>query len=318
MNQMATQFHKLIDRNKLGFDLYPFKIYVLPLTFRRTLNSNDTYWRTVRVRGGYVFTSTVSTSSYVQGCDGFETYAYANTYNIHTASADILLPTSQSLNPIWFWIENSGSATPPSYILRYGSNPTGSSTGNPSPSWTSFPTADSTHIPIGLVDAYTSSSIKQLLIRQYVNSDIISTGGGGGWNWKGTYAESSSYAVNDVVFVDFNKTYSVPFTVDSSSRFPALCAGIFLNTTAVPSIASGSISSSRNTLNYYYPMNPTIPSSSMVMVSGSLANQTFWQPINPLVQMSVCVGGSSTKTYWMDAWTTDTFNLAQLPYTGSH
>ena len=136
----------------------------------------------------------------------------------------------------------------------------------------------------------------------------------GGWNWKGIYAESSSYAVNDVVEVDFNKTYSVPFTVDSSSAFPAMCPGIFLNVNTVPAAVSGS----RNTLNYYYPINPTIPSSSVVTVSGSKANQTFWQPINPLVQMSVCVGGNSTKTYWVGGWTTDTFNFAQLPYTGSH
>ena len=135
--------------------------------------------------------------------------------------------------------------------------------------------------------------------------------GGGGLNWAGVYNETGSYSVNDLVFVDFHGTYSVPFTVPSGSAFPAMTAGIFLCVAAVPSVGS------RNSYNYYYPICPTIPSSSVVTVSGSVANQTFWQPINPLLSMSVCLGGQSTQTYWIGAFPSNTFNMAQLPYSAS-
>lgn len=136
-------------------------------------------------------------------------------------------------------------------------------------------------------------------------------GGTAGMNWKGTYNETASYSVNDVVYVDFHSSYSVPFTVSTGSAFPALSAGIYICVNSVPASAS------RNSYNYYYPIDPQIPSSSVVTVSGSLANQTFWQPITPLVEMKTCVSGQNTKTQWICAFSADTFDLSQLPYSGS-
>lgn len=134
-------------------------------------------------------------------------------------------------------------------------------------------------------------------------------GGGGGWNFVGTYNETGSYAVNDVVYVDFHNSYSKPFAVPSGSTFPALSAGIFLCVTDVP------LSASRNPYNYYYPICPTMPTSSVTTVSGSIvANQTFWQPINPLVSMSICVAGYSSQTFWMGAFPDAAFDLSQLAY----
>lgn len=132
-------------------------------------------------------------------------------------------------------------------------------------------------------------------------------GGSGGIKWQGVYNETASYAVNDLVFVDYNKTYSVPFSFPSGSVSASLSAGIFLCVNSVPASAS------RNAYNYYYPICPTIPSSSVTTVSGSLANQTFWQPINPLISMSVCMG-TQTQTYWFGAFPSASFDLTKLPH----
>src|SRR5579863_2470569 len=65
--QLNREMKRILDRNKIGFELYPFKIYVLPDVFRGTTVVNDTNWRTVRVRGGYVLTEKVTTGSIVNG-----------------------------------------------------------------------------------------------------------------------------------------------------------------------------------------------------------------------------------------------------------
>lgn len=131
--------------------------------------------------------------------------------------------------------------------------------------------------------------------------------GGGGIKNKGTYNETGSYSVDDLVYVDFNKTYTVPFTVASGSAFPALVAGTFLCVNNVPTSAS------RNSRNYYYPIYPLIPSSSVVTVSGSLANQTFWQPITPLLPMTTCIN-NVTQNVWVAAYASGSFIPSQLPY----
>ncbi len=175
INQLNRDLQKLAERDKLDFELYPFKIYVVPTLFRSggdvTQFTNN--WRTVRVRGGFVLNNIVSTSSYVNGCDGFQNYPYSNAYgsaSIVTSSIDYTIPVTQSM--YWFWIEN----TTGSYNLRYGANPVSSSLGNPTP-WVGFPSASANYIPIGWVDSRSSASINQLVIRQFLTSDIISTGG---------------------------------------------------------------------------------------------------------------------------------------------
>ena len=200
VNQIARELKTFDKRNKLGFDLFPFKLYVLPDAFRGTGDVSSTNWRTLRVRGGFVFTNQVSSASFVNGTDMFQQYAYADMYPSSSAtmaisgqipaSYDYLLSTGSTDNPVWFWIENSSSA----YYLRYNNNPVSSSIGNPNP-WTSFPQANSNYIPIGTVDCYTSASVNQALIRQFLTTDVLAVGGttqggGSGLNFRGIWTAS--------------------------------------------------------------------------------------------------------------------------------
>jgi len=133
--------------------------------------------------------------------------------------------------------------------------------------------------------------------------------GGGGMNWAGVFNETGSYNINDVVLVDANTTYTASFEVPSGSTVPALCPGLFLCLINVPGSGSG-----RNSLNVYYPIYPTIPSSSVVTVSGSLANQTFWQPLSPQKKMNVCIDGQPVVAYVNCVLSGSVFSSSQLPY----
>jgi hypothetical protein len=93
---------------------------------------------------------------------------------------DIVVPSGSA--QYWFFIEdltqNTGSsASTASYVLRYAANPTTAGSTNPDP-WTTYPSASSKYFPIGYVDAVSSASINQLLVRQYQRSDITSVGSG--------------------------------------------------------------------------------------------------------------------------------------------
>jgi hypothetical protein len=132
--------------------------------------------------------------------------------------------------------------------------------------------------------------------------------GGGGMNWAGVYDENASYSVNDVTVVDCNHSYSVSFDSPSGSTTPPLSAGLFLCITDVP--ASGS----RNAYNYYYPISPTIPTSSVTSVSGSLANLTFWQPLAPMLKMTVCINNESKDYFVNGVASGSAFDMSQLPY----
>jgi hypothetical protein len=132
--------------------------------------------------------------------------------------------------------------------------------------------------------------------------------GEAGLNWANVFNMTGSYNVNDVVLVDSNVTYSVPFEFTGSSSVPALCPGLFLCINAVPASAS------RNSYNVYYPVYPTIPSSSVRTVSGSLANQTFWQPLSPQKKMTICIDGTSVVAYVNCVISGSTFDPTQLPY----
>jgi hypothetical protein len=142
-----------------------------------------------------------------------------------------------------------------------------------------------------LVDAYTSSSVRQLLIRQYVTSDIISSGGGG-INWKGVYNESSSYAVNDWVFIDPNRIPPYPNLAPTSASAP-FTYGEFICKVSVPAYNSSSLNGGRNTGSYWYPTYPLPPSSSQVIISGSTYNQIYWDAVSPMFASQFCVNGST-------------------------
>jgi len=333
INQLNRDFQSIENfRNKLGFDLFPFKIYILPDIYRGG-NLNNTSWQTVRVRGGFVLIDNVSTSSYVNGTDMFQNYAYANTYPSAsyglTASYDITLSTSQSLNPTWFWIEKnqtiSGSSPSSSYWLRYGNNPTSSSLGNPTP-WVSFPTANSNYIPIGTVDCYTSQSQNQALIRQFLTTDVLLSGGGA-INYY-FYNESASYNKDDFIFVSYNAQFTTSFITPSGSNTAAMTPGCFIaaqNVPAAPSSGSNS-SGSRTPFNYYYPIWPIWPITSSIhttvgadggIYSGSKCNQIYWNPIAPEILLQICVNGNNVNAGVMGEMSGSVFDLSMLPYSGS-
>lgn len=266
--QLNRDIKRILDSNKLGFELYPFKIYVLPDVFRGTTTPSATNWRTVRVRGGYVLTEQVATGSIVNGCDGFQEYAYANTVDNYTTGSDILVDANTFW---WFWIEETSSSY---YNLRYGSNPTASSVGNPNP-WTGFPTADAQHIPIGYVDSATSASQNQLLIRNLIDSDVVIKGGGSiswqYWNYSGSFPQGT------IVYVDPNATYpGLSFYPTSGSTAPPLSAGWYVTLFGIPN------SGSRTAGEYYYPFFPTWSGSHEVTVSGSVHNRIYYGSLTPL------------------------------------
>jgi len=325
INQINRDLKSINSRNVTGFDLFPFKIYSINSNLRPQSDigtyTGSANWRTVRVRSGLVLTELVSTGSFVNGTDRMEQYSYNDNYgstlsNLNSYSPnsninyDIQIPLSQSQH--WFWIEQSSSFTSGSnYYLRHSATPTTSSISNPNP-WLLFPIASATLIPIGYVDTNTSQSIKQAFVRQMLTTDVISSGGNG-ITWRGLYDESASYSPNDEVFVDPNLGhYTLPFQVDSSSFIQPLCGGDFICKVAVPSAA---ISGSRNTLNYWYPIYPPIPTSSVIMVSGSMANQVIWDPVSPMFLSVDCdYLGNNINTFKNGVVSGSTFDLARLPY----
>ena len=156
-------------------DMYPFRIYSVPPYLRYATNTSGSFWRTVKVRGGCVLTSTVSTGSIVWGTDMSQLPDLSN-YPLPLNKYDIEVPVSQS--QYWFWVASltSSLAGTGSYLLAHGANPKVASISNPYP-WTTFPSASTSYIPIGFVDTNTSGSRNQLIVRQYLRNDIISMGG---------------------------------------------------------------------------------------------------------------------------------------------
>ena len=316
VNNLSNELKYINERNKLGFDLFPFKIYILPDIFRGGFNPNSTNWCTVRVRGGFVFTDNVSTASYVIGTDLFQNYAYQSTYPL-SSSFDIQMPTGSTQNPVWFWIEKSTSGSLATgslynYYLRYGNNPVSSSLGNPTP-WTNFPQQNSNYIPVGLVDCYTSASQKQALIRQFLETDVLSSGGGGltyvDWDY------SASIAKNTIVRIDLTRNdYAIPWSVPSGSVLPPLSGPTFICIKDVPSIASGLRDLTKN---IYYPFYPTWSTSSIVNFSGSVYNDIFFREIGlPVTIKDGCgINGGPVQEFVSSIPVSSSYNYS-LPYTG--
>lgn len=315
VNQLNKDIQKLDDRNKLGFELFPFKIYVLPDIIRGS-NLDNTSWSTVRVRGGFVFTSIVGSASYVNGTDMFQQYAYQNTYPL-SSSYDIALG-SGAFN--WFWVEKNqtiaGPAPEHSYYLRYGSNPQSASLGNPTP-WATFPTANANYIPIGWVDTQSSASINQALIRQFVTNDIVLQGGSS-TAWK-EWSLSSSYAPNDLVKVNpRGSTFGLTWvTYPQTGSNPGLVPGLFQCMVAVQgsgSLTGSAVGKSADGHNWIYPIYPTPPSSSQVVISGSTANAVIWYPLDPYYPIQACDSLGNFTNAWAAGDFSSSFNNAQLAY----
>jgi hypothetical protein len=167
--------------------------------------------------------------------------------------------------------------------------------------------------------------------------------------YRGAYDYDNQYMPNDVVYVDPNATYvsnsvTIPIgnTVTSQSICP-ICAGLwicinyvgpswqnkaYLTTSIGPAmtLAGGIVPDNaadkyrHENLNIYYPIYPSIPTSSIKRTTEStwttVANQTFWAPLMPMVAMTVCVN-NVTSTMYIGGVASGSFNTVFLPYTGS-
>lgn len=133
-----------------------------------------------------------------------------------------------------------------------------------------------------------------------------------GLQWKSTYNLSSSYAVNDCVWVDPNTVYPVAWIYNNATV--PLSAGTFVCVNSVPEY------STRNIYNIYYPIYPNIPSGSRAVIaisgaySGAYANQIFWEPITPMTPGSICINGESKTVFVASVLSGSAFNPDSLPY----
>ena len=208
LNQQSRDIKKIGQRRTLDLDLFPFEIYTLPQEFRPTIDqaqyTSSINWRTVRVRSGLILNSLVSTGSFVNGTDGMQNFAYYNflpsSSQAQVGPCDIQVPINTP--QYWFWIEESGSlnsTNPSPYFLRYSSTPgtadSGPIIGNPN-GWMNWPTASNSYIPIGYVDTNTSGSQNIAYVRQFLNSDYLSS------NASGSNGSVSAFTV-DLEYPDF-------------------------------------------------------------------------------------------------------------------
>lgn len=193
-NQLAKEVNGLSQKNNMDMNMFPFKIYSLPDVFYPPgIPTNfDTNWRTVRIRGGYVLNSVVSTGSLVTGTDLWQQLPYQNVLPLYSGSIDITIPNNTP--QYWFWISNNSG----NYSLSYGANPTSPDSGSV---WSNFPNASNTSIPIGYVDTNSSSSIHLAFVRQFLNADVVVQGASGGLNYRGTYNPVLTYNNNDIVTI---------------------------------------------------------------------------------------------------------------------
>ena len=217
--------------------LHPFKIYQRPWELIETDEDFSVFWRTFRVRAGRVME--VDATGTDAGTDAIPN-ADPDALYYPTTAPEIRVPEATA--QFWFWLEvGTGSA-----VVRYGPDPTAASYtpagGDPTASWTSTnawssaPTPDRAHIPIGWVDTNTNAATLQATIRQLLRGDVEQVGGsGGGMNYRGEYQETTSYAIGDVVRVrggdhqgvyicvkpalGNTPTYPEPYDVDASDNY---------------------------------------------------------------------------------------------------
>jgi hypothetical protein len=208
-SQIVKSIKGLNSEPNVDYKLHPFAIYNLPDVFRTGDNQvdYDTNWRTVRVRGGYVLTTLVSTGSFVIGTDLQQAYPYQNYYPSTSSFSgsgtssyspyDVTIPVNTP--EYWFWINtNSGS-----YTLSHGATPATPVSGG---AWSNYPSASTTNIPIGYVDTNISASINLAYVRQFLTTDVLASGGSSttssistGMNPRGIWQSGTTYNINDFV-----------------------------------------------------------------------------------------------------------------------
>lgn len=165
-------------------------------------------------------------------------------------------------------------------------------------------------------------------------------------NYRGVYDFSSSYQVNDVVYVDPNVDIinedgiKIPKSEDErgSYTFPLLTPGLWIAVDYIPSYEEDidylmEISETVDVdgdmadkyrhyqCNNYYPTYPLIPTSSMTRLEegtwDTVANYNFWEPLSPMIKSTFCIDGES-KTMWINGVISgSTFDTGSLPYKGA-
>lgn len=160
----------------------------------------------------------------------------------------------------------------------------------------------------------------------------------------GTYTFEAAYRVGDVVFVDPNVTIlnesssAIPMDIPSGSSYekPALVGGLFVCIKDVPNVNMDEVfllsqlslyptipddladSYRHYELNVYYPIYPSIPTSSTQWVDTgdyfTVANQNYWQALSPMLVSKMCVGNEEKTVYINGIISGSTFDMTKLPY----
>lgn len=143
-------------------DLHPFKIYNLPSVLRTT-PAPETDWLLFRVRAGRVMSTNALNTDGADSDPDVEDFPDVTDVEVPSGTASF-----------WFWLEINGTVP----TVRWGPTPTASSfSGTPAWTstnpWTSFPTVDSAHVPIGWVDSQTDAANKVAHVRQILRTDLL-------------------------------------------------------------------------------------------------------------------------------------------------
>jgi hypothetical protein len=164
--------------------MFPFRIYSFPICWRAAGNYT-TDWLKFRVHAGRYMGVIVTGTDCADVDPGGTNYptamADADAPPKESDVTDIAIPAGTQ--QFWFWIDVSNAAIP---VIKYGF--TGSSAGAGAggdpvlQGWTTFPTADGSHAPVGWVDVLTHATDSSAIIRQLIRTDVIA-GGGSGATW---------------------------------------------------------------------------------------------------------------------------------------
>jgi hypothetical protein len=195
VGQIQRQVARMRNPTFAGSAMHPFKIYQLPRDVAGQPYPNGVGWRTVIVRGGRVMETD---ALFTDNINDFTDYdVWPNTHQYWNQFYTNEIPVPDGIMEFWFWLEIGSDDTGTTASVRWGDDTTASSYNDPDfpdlkwLNWTSdnpwagfndglnAPIPDATHVPIGTVDTKTSRLNLTPIIRQYLRSDLVFSGGGG-------------------------------------------------------------------------------------------------------------------------------------------
>ncbi len=143
------------------FYLHPFQVYVLPdYRMAPADRAPATDWRTVRVRHGYVIQGGVMVAT--EGCQDSDDEG--------VTEAPILVPADTAAFFVWLYVAME-DGVPVSAQVQSGTS-----------GWAEFPApssdADSAFALIARVDSQTDAGKKRVIIRQFLDEDLVLSDGG--------------------------------------------------------------------------------------------------------------------------------------------